>query len=196
MSTSPLIISFYTENTPYQIEVLSLINSCDELGVELEVEGVPCLGSWQRNCARKPQFIRDKLLEKKRPIFWVDADAVFKKVPDFSLLMHSDFSVREVPCVRDKRLKYLAGSVFINYTPGGILFADNWARYSEEKIGSGVDLTFLDQSAMYALIERGIDAKFFPLPLSYCKIFDLDADDIDPDEIVIEHFQASRRFKF
>lgn len=65
----PLVISFYTENTPYQLEVLALISSCNELGIEAEIEGVPSEGSWERNCALKPFFIRKKLLEKKRPVF-------------------------------------------------------------------------------------------------------------------------------
>ncbi len=197
MSTSPLVISFYTENTPYQLEVLSLIHSCSELGIEIEVEGVPTLGSWQRNCARKPQFIRDKLIEKKRPVFWVDADAVFKSSPDFSFMQKSDFAVRKVSgCPRERQLKYRAGSVFINYTPGGIAFAEAWVSYVQKKIDSCEDLTFLDQIALYDLIEQGGHAKFLELPFSYCKIFDLDADLVGSEAVVIEHFQASRRFKF
>jgi hypothetical protein len=191
-SDPPLVISFYTENTPYQLEVFSLIRSCDELGIELEVEGVPDLGSWQRNCARKPQFIRDKLLEKKRPIFWVDADAVFRKQPDFSSFMDSDFSLREIPG-KDKRLKYRAGSIFINYTSGGIVFADAWATLCQNKIDSGIELSFIDQITIYDLIEKGIEAKFLDLPSSYCKVFD---EEIDSTDLVVEHFQASRRFNW
>lgn len=197
MSDSPLVISFYTENTPYQLEVLALIHSCDALGIELEVEGVPCLGSWQRNCARKPQFIRDKLIEKKRPVFWVDADAVFRKTPDFSYFSQNDFSLREIAgSEKDKRLRYRAGSVFINYTPGGIIFADAWAAFCQCQIDSGLDLTFIDQIAIYDLMQKGIEAHFLDLPASYCKIFDLDADQMDPADVVIEHFQASRRFNW
>jgi hypothetical protein len=196
MSDSPLVITFYTENTPYQLEVAGLINSCRELGIELEVEAVPCLGSWQRNCAMKPQFIRGKLIEKKRPVFWVDADAVFRKVPDFSLMMHSDFSAWENSSLpQDKRFRYRAGSLFINYTPGGIRFAEVWAGYCQKKIDAGVDLSYLDQIAIFDLIEQGLEANFFPLPLSHCKVFDLDADEIDSSDVVIEHFQASRRYK-
>ena len=155
VNQEPLVVSFYTENTPYQLEVLSLIHSCGELGIELEVEAVPCLGSWQRNCARKPQFIRDKLLEKKRPVFWVDADAVFRKTPDFSCFSHSDFSLADTR-KKDIRFRYRAGSIFINYTPGGILFVEAWVAFCQKRIDSGLDLTFIDQVAIHELIDKEI----------------------------------------
>lgn len=67
MSEVPLVISFYTENSPYQLEALNLISSCQELGIEAEIVGVPSQGTWERNCALKPFFIREKLLEKSGP---------------------------------------------------------------------------------------------------------------------------------
>lgn len=38
-------------------------------------------------------------------------------------------------------------------------------------------------------------ANIFPLPVSYCKIYDLDILFVDQADVVIEHYQASRRFK-
>ena len=197
ISEVPLVVSFYTENTPYQLEALSLIASCNALGIEAEIEGVPSEGSWDRNCAIKPFFIRKKLLERKRPIFWVDADAVFKKVPDFSSMTHSDLSFRQMKRFSyDKRLKYFTGSLFLNYTPSGLEFADKWCEYCQQKIDGREDLQFLDQISLVDLIERGEQVKLFSLPIAYAKIFDLDAQEIDPTEIVIEHYQASRRFRY
>ena len=197
MSNVPLVVSFYTENTPYQLEAMSLIASCNALGIEAEIEGVPSEGSWERNCAIKPFFIRKKLLEKKRPIFWVDADAVFKKLPDFSLLAQSDLAFREMKRFsHDRRFKYFSGSLFLNYTPRGIDFADKWCDHCQQKIDGKADLQFLDQISLVDLIERGEPVKVYSLPIAYSKVFDIDAQEIDPEEIVIEHYQASRRFRF
>ena len=197
MTQGPLVVSYYTENTPYQIEALSLIASCTQHDVEAEIVGVPSAGNWERNCALKPFFIREKLLEKKRSIFWVDADAVFKKKPDFKFLSKSDLSFREMKRFsHDKRFKYCSGSLFINYTPAAIEFMDQWCAYCQEKMDSGADLQFLDQISLADLIERGLAVKICPLPIAYVKVFDLDAHEIGVDEIVIEHLQASRRFRF
>ncbi len=193
---SPLVISFYTENTPYQLEIFSLVRSCQELGIEFEVTALPCLGSWERNCSLKPRFIRNKLLEKKRPVFWVDADGVFKKTPDFSSFLHSDFCLREVKDSSHPRwFQYRAGSVFVNYTPGGMNFAKAWDEYCQNRIDAGSDLLFLDQVAIFDLMQKGLEVNYAPLPPAYCKVFDESIEVVDPSEVVIEHFQASRRFK-
>lgn len=192
-----LVVSFYTENSPYQLEAMGLIGSCNAHGIEAEVEAVPSEGSWERNCAIKPFFIRKKLLETKRPIFWVDADAVFKKKPDFSFLMQSDLALREMKRFSDdKRFKYAAGSLFFNATPRSLAFVEKWCELCQQKIDRKENLEFLDQISLGDLIERGEKVKIHPLPIGYAKIFDIDAQEIDPGQIVIEHFQASRRFRF
>ncbi len=197
MAQEPLVISFYTENSPYQVEALSLIHSCHTLGIEAEIEGIPSEGPWERNCAIKPFFIRRKLLEKKRPVFWVDADAVFKKKPDFSSMMRADLAFREMKRFSfDKRFKYFSGSFFLNHTAAGLKFIDKWCGYCQQKIDDKEDLVFLDQTSLVDLIERGESVKIFSLPIAYAKVFDLDAHEINPEEIVVEHYQASRRFRY
>ena len=196
MSETPLVISFYTENTPYQLEAMSLIASCNELGIEAEIEGLPSEGSWERNCAIKPFYIRKKLMEKKRPVFWVDADAIFKKKPDFSFLKGSDISFREMKRFsQDRRLKYASGSLFLNYTPRTLEFVDKWCDHCQGKIDREEKLELADQIALIELIESGQLLKICPLPIPYCKVFDLDALEVDVEHIVIEHFQASRRYR-
>lgn len=193
----PLVISFYTENTPYQLEAMGLIASCQEWGIEAEVEGVPSRGSWELNCALKPFFIRNKLKEQKRAVFWVDADAVFKQAPDFSMMAHSDIAFREMKRFsHDRRFKFFSGSLFLNYTPRALEFADAWCDHCQQQIDEKKDLQFLDQISLVDLIERGEKVKIFSLPIAYSKVFDLDAQEIDSKDIVVEHYQASRRFRF
>jgi len=193
----PLVISFYTENTPYQLEVMHLIESCQRLGIEAQIEGVPSQGTWDVNCAIKPFFIQSKLKENKRPIFWVDADAVFKKAPDFSSMSNADLAIREMKRFSyDPRLKLCSGSMLINYTPQALAFVDQWCDRCTKKIESNQDLQFLDQITLVELIDQGTPLKVFPLPISYAKIFDLDAQEVDAEEIVVEHFQASRRYRY
>ncbi|MES2122464.1 MAG: hypothetical protein V4492_06775 [Chlamydiota bacterium] len=195
--SDPIVVSFYTEGTPYQLEVMHLIESCTRHGIESSIVGVPSKGAWELNCAIKPFFIRDQLLEKKRPVFWVDADAVFKKRPDFSPMLHADLAFREMKRFsHDRRLKIFSGSMFVNYNPRTVKFVEEWCKYCEEQISSGVDLQFLDQTSLIDLIDRGADIKLFSLPIPYSKVFDLDALEVQEHQIVVEHYQASRRYRW
>ena len=196
MGLNTLVVSFYTEETPYQFEAMSLIASCQMHGIELEIEAIPSQGSWERNCAKKPRFILDKLLEKKRPIFWVDADAVFHKSPDFNPFQSFDLSLYEVPQrAHDRYFRYRAGSIFINYTPQAVQFAHDWVAHCEKALKEEKNLSFLDQTSLFDLLTLKPHLRFETLPLSYCKIFDTDSHLISQSEVVVEHFQASLRLK-
>src|SRR5690348_12544495 len=95
MGAFPLVVSFYTKDTYYQWEVQNLIASCEKFKVEHYVEGIPSFGSWELNCAYKPFFIHQMLQKFKRPLFWLDADAVFVRKPEgLALFQEVDFSVR------------------------------------------------------------------------------------------------------
>lgn len=196
MHSSPLVISYFTEKTPYQLEALALIQSCHEKGIDAEIDAVDSQGSWEQNCALKPFFIQKKLLEKKRSIFWVDADAVFKKAPDFTFLMQHDLAFREMKRFsHDRRFKYCSGSLFINYTPSALDFVSKWCERCQQKMDRKENLLMLDQICLGELLESGVQLKICALPIAYVKIFDFDAQEIEESEVVIEHQQASRRFK-
>ena len=61
MISFPLVISFYTKNTPYEAEVQNLIDSCRRFDLPHQIEGVESFGSWEMNCAFKPYFILKQL---------------------------------------------------------------------------------------------------------------------------------------
>lgn len=194
MNQEPLVISFYTEGTPYQLEVFNLCRSIRQWDIEAEVDGIPSRGTWENNCAFKPFFIHQKLKEKKRPVFWVDADARFKKKPDFSFLKNAHVSFREKEDLKHlKHFRYCAGSLFVNYSPEGIAFVEEWCVACTRIVeNAGEAVPFLDQITLADLAEQ---MTVHPLPVSYCKIFDLDSELIADEEVVVEHYQASRRFK-
>ena len=76
------IISGYTVNTPYEQEVDFLRKSLLEHKV-LDFEIIPyqSFGSWSRNCQYKAVLIKQQLLEHKKPIVWLDADAILCSYP-------------------------------------------------------------------------------------------------------------------
>ena len=192
----PLIISFYTRKTPYEQEVKNLLMSCENFGLETAIEGIDSLGSWKNNVAVKPFYIRAALEKHKRPLIWIDADGVFLKKPDFTPFLSYDFSVRFMPLFEgDRRLALNAATLFVNNTLQGKKLVETWCERAEEVVKKEGTIDFLDQIALFDILAMDREAKVLPLPVAYCKIYDLDCFFIDDDEVIIEQRQASRRLK-
>lgn len=194
----PLVISFYTKETGYQLEVQNLIESCRLFEIESHIEGIPSFGSWELNCSYKPFFIHQKLKEFKRPLFWVDADGVFVQKPRFLPQFNADLSVRsheEYPPNHPSRV--ITSGIFINYTEPAVRIIRSWAEECRRQITHpDRNEEFWDQIALRdVLLREDHGAVVAPLPLSYAKIVDHPLDEKEILDPVIEQYQASRRFK-
>ncbi|MBX3718839.1 MAG: hypothetical protein KF898_04230 [Parachlamydiales bacterium] len=194
----PIVISFYTKDTFYQLEVQNLIASCEKFGIICDIEAINSFGSWEVNCAYKPFFIHKKLQELKQPVLWVDADAAFKKKPEELPVFAKDFAVRinaEIPIDHPSRV--MSGTVYANYTAGADGLLRLWAKRSQQEINrTGRKEEFWDQISLRdALYCEENPAAFDTLPHTYTRIVDHRGDLQLEEEPVIEHYQASRRYK-
>ncbi|MEM8757173.1 MAG: class I SAM-dependent methyltransferase [Planctomycetota bacterium] len=179
----PLIVSYYTKDTPYEDEARGLIASLDALGLEHRVTGLPVTGSWIENCGRKVRLIRETWQDARRPVLWLDADARVHARPDLFAGIDADFAVR---CFLG--WAFGSGTVFFNSTALAGMLLDDWLHRveTEPTIGEQIHL----DTAWEALACRA-ELRTLWLPPSHAMIFDEPArKHISP---VIEHFQASRR---
>jgi hypothetical protein len=191
----PLVVSYYTKDTPYEKEVENLIASCKKFNIEHCIEGIKDRGSWAENCAYKPYFLKKKMKELNRPLLWVDADGVFLQGLIFEDFMYSDLVFYYDPKIKDPRFTAAAGTVYINFTEGGKESLDLWCYFSDEIIKeAGKPLRYMDQASLHFSMISKRSFNFIQLPIQYAKIFDRDIPGLDPSTIVIEHNQASRRF--
>lgn len=192
----PTIVSFYTSDTLYQLEVQNLIASCSRFDLEMVIEGVPSFGSWELNCAYKPFFILKKLKELKTPLLWVDADAVFTQKPQILDQFDADISVRintDLPQIHPSRIA--SGTVYVNHTQEGMKLVFEWAKECRRLlVDPSRNDEFWDQIALRNVLEKST-ALIKSLPLAYVKIFDHPEDNIKVLDPVITHYQASRRLK-
>jgi len=198
MSDFPLVISYFTKKTGYQLEVQNLIESCERFQVEHLIEGIASFGSWELNCAFKPFFIYQKLQELKRPLFWIDADGLFVQKPRFLAEFEADLSIRmheEYPADHPSRV--ITSGIFVNNTPQAEKILKSWALECQKQLlNPARKEEFWDQIALRDVLQReGHGAKVTPLPLSYAKIFDHPLDGEKVQAPVIEQYQASRRYK-
>lgn len=199
MSAFPVIISFYTVDTPYQIEIQNLIASCAKYHLQTEIEGYPSFGTWELNCAFKPFFILQKMKELQKPLLWVDADGVFLQQPswqeeafqaDLAVRMHEDLP-------KDHPSKVISSTIFVANNKKAEQLIRNWAMETKKLLlDPERKEEFWDQIALRnVLLSSEKQAKIASLPLVYAKIFDHPEDKTAIPNAVIEHYQASRRYK-
>ncbi len=184
----PIIVSYYTKDTLYEIQVKDLIQSCETLGLAHDIVGIETLGSWSKNCCFKPAFLLSKLMEHRRPIVWTDADSVVMRQPELFLGMGADMAVHmreHLP--KDDVAKVLSGTIFINYTSRSKRLLKLWILECKRHM-EGKALP-LDQEALRDVIYHyPHGAVVESLPEAYCHIFDKS----ECEKAVFVHYQASR----
>lgn len=187
-SIEPIMISYYTKNTSYEIEYKNLEASLKQFNLKYDIQGIDTKGSWFNNCFYRSIFVRDMLTKHKQPVVWVDCDAIIRSKPKLLWkLSNYDFACYFKPRPNGTR-ELLGGTMYFNNTENAIKLLDAWIQcVNEHKISSK-----LDQSYLQTAVQLVSNIKVYELPPTYCQIFDLMKDVGTP---VIEHFQASRRFK-
>ncbi|MES2122180.1 MAG: putative nucleotide-diphospho-sugar transferase [Chlamydiota bacterium] len=198
MKGFPLIVSYYTKDTLYQLEVQNLIASCEMWGLEHHVEAIDSLGSWERNCAYKPLFLYQKLEQFQRPLFWLDADAVFLQKPQLLDQFSSDIATRiNASYEANHPSRVITGSLYVNNTEPAKRVLKVWAKGCIESLTDPKRTDEMwDQVVLRdVFLRQDHGARIEALPLGYAMIVGHPLDEEQAGERVIGHYQASRRFK-
>jgi hypothetical protein len=190
-----IVIGYYTVNTPYEKEAQGLIRSCTKLNLRQDIIGVPTFGNWQSNTRFKAKFMLD-MLEKYpgQKLVYVDVDAVIHsrlmlfKDYDYDIsVRYQDFRWRKNEC--------LSGTIFIRSNERTIRLCKRWMEINDSE---GSNAKTLEQWNLDKAIQEGLKdygLTFKNLPPEYTFIFDSMRAMYPNAKPVIEHFQASRRFR-
>ncbi len=196
MDRLPLVVSFYTLDTPYEKEVQFLIDSCRKFGIEHQIDGIPSSGSWEMNCAFKPLFLLKKLEELKRPLLWVDADAVFMQPFSFLEVFSLDLGVRLYDCPNDHPSRICSATVFVNSTAGGMGIVRLWAAkclsmFKEKDRKKEIWDQDVLRGVLFQSEHKGV---WGALPETYSIIAGHPEDGKYKNPVIVQN-QASRRYK-
>jgi len=156
------------------------------------------LGSWEKNCCYKPQFLLEKLLEFKKPILWVDADGLIIKKPIIDAFVNEDIAIRVNYDSNTQKIKGInSATIFINYTEEAISFLKAWDRKCQNQLNdSQKEKEVWDERCLSQLIfEDKYPVKYTMMPVGYCRVFDKCSDKIDTEKTFISQFQVSRAYK-
>ena len=190
------IIAYYTKDTPYEEEILKLEKSLLKFNLDYHFEGIDNLGSWEANTHYKAIFIKNMLEKfKGEKLLYVDSDAVFNSKPheleniscDIGV-RHQDFKWREKEC--------LSGTILLNPTMNTAKLVDKWIEINKQIGGQKWAISnHFEQINLGRAIKEIPDLKVYDLPPEYVFVFDHMRRIYPTVKPVIEHFQASRRFK-
>ncbi len=183
----PVIISYFTVDTPYEDEAKKLTASCESLGLKYCIEGVPSFSKWEANCAYKARYVYEKWKELNAPVMWIDADAIVKRTPLLLYRTDVDFAIHKID-----RWEIASGTIFFNQTDPAEKLLQEWMRRCENASDTW-DQHHLDMA--WESVASRHPIKTLWLPQSYTRIFDRKVIIGEDPLPVIEHYQASRKYK-
>ena len=191
-----MIVGYYTVNTPYEEEAQNLINSLTKLGMSKDIVGVNNLGNWQANTRFKAGFMLDMLLKyPNHRLVYIDCDAVMHKVPILFKNYDCDIAVRWQD-FRWRENECLSGTIYMANNHKTQRLCRLWRDVNANE---GNDTDRMEQWNLDTVIQQmkteDPSFKVNNLPPEYTFIFD-SMKTLYPHAVpIIEHFQASRRFK-
>jgi hypothetical protein len=185
------VVSFFTENTGYAAEIKKLEASLVALGLPYHFFPRRPTGTWRGNLNHKSAVIMEAFeLFPNVDIVFLDADAIVRSRP----VLFDDLSARQ---------EFDIAAHFFNYSfakdellSGTLWIANRLAGWSLVKHWHAKGLSHPEirhQECLKLSLTETPGARVYRLPLEYTCIYDHPAR--RGKTAVIEHFQASRRFR-
>jgi hypothetical protein len=189
-----IAISFYTAGTSYEREVKKLIASFRGLKIPYYLFNFKPLGTWRENLNYKSECILRALeMFPKKDIVFIDADAIVRSDPvlfdqlsrerkyDVAATFHR-YSARSGDLD-----ELLSGTLWIRNNITGKRTVKKWHDVGLRNPG------IRHQKCLHMALKELPETKVYRMPFEYTCVFDYAR--AVGKKPVIEHFQASRRFR-
>lgn len=141
-NNNPMIITFYTPNWKYGEYAAEIGKKCNQFGMEFYSKEYPSSENYLTHTRIKPRFVLETLLEFKRPVMWIDADAsLHKRIDLFDSEDVYDIGLnpKQIP---DGRVWHV-GTMYFNYTEKTLRLLELWNEQNEsEGYGGSDELSF------------------------------------------------------
>jgi len=158
------IISFYSDidgKTYYSDHAKRLTEQLIRLGVPHDIREKQSLGSYQQNCLSKPQFIYQLLVEKQKPVVWLDIDSDVRK----SLSIFDNFYKNTdvaVACSTNKLHAAKASPIYLDFNSRTLEFLQHWTFMARQMAKTG---QWFDHEALIGMLhsfyqKEGFKMKF------------------------------------
>lgn len=189
----PLVIGYYTIDTPYEKEADVLKLSLDALKYRYEIEGVQNLGSWQKNTQHKAEYVARKLIEHPDiPLLYLDVDAIMISPPVILDTLDCDIAAVHF----GKTTELLSGTVYFGPTGISRKVVAEWLALNKmypDKLPDG--RAAWDQRTLALAIKKVPECRFVELPQEYTWITELTQKECPGLAPVICHTRGAFRWK-
>ena len=187
-----IVIGYYTLGTGYQNEAGKLLASCVKFGLNYDLVGVKNLGTWQKNTRYKAQFVKQMLLKYPNyRLLYVDCDAVFNQTPELFKDYKADVAVRWQD-FNYRKNECLSGTIYLENNLKTRMLCEKWISYNDNDPSPERNL---EQTNLDKAIQSTVGLITKNLPEEYTFIFDSMRRIYPNAKPVIEHYQASRKYK-
>jgi len=164
------VISFYSDidgSTYYSDHGKRLKTQLDGLRIPHDIREKQSLGSYQKNCLSKPQFIYQLLIDKQKPLVWLDVDSDVRK----SLQVFDHFNSNTdvvVSCSANKIIAAKASPIYFDFNSRVLEFLRTWMFMARNAASTG---NWFDHEALVGILHSfyqkdGFKMKF--LGPEYC----------------------------
>ena len=167
-----------------------------ESGITHDISGVKSLGNWQANTRFKAGFMLDMLIKHpNHRLLYIDVDAVVHSIPDLFKNYTCDIAVRWQD-FRWRQNECLSGTIYMENNERTKRICELWRDIN---VNEGNESNRMEQWNLDTVINKmkveDPNFTYKNLPPEYTMIFDSMRGMYPNITPVIEHFQASRRFK-
>jgi hypothetical protein len=137
------VISFFTEDWKYPEYAENLKQDCEKLGLEYRIEHRKNTGSYSKNTAIKPFYIKECLMSEQEPLLWIDVDASILKYPSVvdTFVNKYDIAVKK-RVNQDHDLAWHVGTIWLNNNDATKEFVDFWSRAGASTDDRSFDLAY------------------------------------------------------
>jgi hypothetical protein len=145
------VISFYSDidgKTYYSDHAKRLKTQLERLNIPHDIQEKPSLGTYQKNCLSKPAFIYKMLVEKQRPIIWLDIDSDVRK----SLNIFDQFQDNAdlvVACSSTKLHAAKASPIYLAFNSKVLDFLQHWMFMTRQMMSNG---QWFDHEALIGIL--------------------------------------------
>jgi hypothetical protein len=96
----PIFISFYTTNGSYPAQARRLEKSLKLFNLKYDIQKFPPFNTWVEALRHKSVIIKEKLIQYRQPVVWIDCDCVIKNLPEI-FFQDFDFAIINWFALRD-----------------------------------------------------------------------------------------------
>lgn len=189
MQAELIVAAYYTRATGYAEEAKRLLESMRAWSLCYTVWEIADHGGWQANTHFKAEFLQELVHQYQgRKILYVDADAVFRQSPEALARLDADIAVHYLQHA-DGSEELLSGTILLTANRPTLEVLARW------RAENGANPFTFDQVNLARAIQTMPSLRVRRLPPEYAFIFDIMRGRYPTMRPVIEHFQASRRYR-